>query len=181
MSRATHPRRPAARIAHRSAALVTAALLAVSLSACSQPVSLEPAAQATDPACADIIVSLPLNLPTDAENQGLRETDAQATAAWGTPASILLRCGIEPQGPTTLECINVNGIDWVVDDSKAPTYRYVTYGRVPTTEVILDSGVVSGTSTLVDLGPAISKIEQTDKCIGPDDTLTIPTDTPSAG
>jgi hypothetical protein len=181
MSRATHPRRPAARIANRFAALVTAALLAASLSACSQPVSLEPAAQATDPACADIIVSLPVNLPTDAENQGLRETDAQATAAWGTPASILLRCGIEPQGPTTLECINVNGIDWVVDDSKAPTYRYVTYGRVPTTEVILDSGVVSGTSTLVDLGPAISKIEQTDKCVGPDDTLNIPTDTPSAG
>ncbi|KQP54493.1 hypothetical protein ASF51_14335 [Agreia sp. Leaf283] len=155
--------------------------MVVGLSACTQTVSLEPAESAADPACADIIVSLPLVLPSDADNQDIRQTDAQATAAWGSPASILLRCGIAPQGPTTLPCLSVNGIDWVEDSSDAPKYRYVTYGRVPTTEVILDSEVVSGTSTLVDLGPAISKIPQTNKCLGAEDTLDIPTDAPSAG
>jgi hypothetical protein len=155
--------------------------MVVALSACAQTVSLEPAESAADPACADIIVSLPLVLPSDAENQDMRQTDAQATAAWGSPASILLRCGIPPQGPTTEPCISINGIDWVEDDSQAPSYRYVTYGRVPTTEVIIDSEAVSGTSTLVDLGPAISKIPQTNKCLGAGDTLDIPTDAPSAG
>ena len=157
------------------------AIVAVSLSACAQTVSLEPAESATDPGCADIIVSLPVNLPTDADNQGMRQTDAQATAAWGTPASILLRCGIAPQGPTTLPCTNINGIDWVEDDSDKPNYRFVTYGRVPTTEVIINYDVVSGVPTLVDLGPSISKIPQTNKCTGAGDTLTIPTDAPSAG
>lgn len=156
-------------------------LVVVALSACAQTVSLEPAESAADPACADIIVSLPLVLPSDAENQDLRQTDAQATAAWGSPASILLRCGIPPQGPTTQQCTNVNGVDWVVDDSDAPNYRFVTYGRTPTTEVIVDYDVVSGASTLVDLGPAISKIPQTNKCLGAEDALDIPTDTPSAG
>ena len=153
----------------------------VGLSACAQTVSLEPAESAADPACADIIVSLPLVLPSDAENQDIRQTDAQATAAWGSPASILLRCGIPPQGPTTLPCININGIDWVEDDSNKPNYRFVTYGRVPTTEVIVNYDVVSGTSTLVDLGPSVSKIPQTNKCLGAEDTLDLPTDAPSAG
>ena len=169
------------RFATRTAAVLAAGLVVVGLSACTQTVSLEPAESAADPACADIIVSLPLVLPSDAENQDIRQTDAQATAAWGSPASILLRCGIAPQGPTTLPCLNVNGIDWVEDDSKAPNYRFVTYGRVPTTEVIIDYDVVSGTSTLVDLGPAISKIPQTNKCLGAEDTLDLPTDAPSAG
>jgi hypothetical protein len=170
----------ARRLAARTAAVLASALVVVGLSACAQTVSLEPAESAADPACADIIVSLPLVLPSDAENQDLRQTDAQATAAWGSPASILLRCGIPPQGPTTDPCISINGIDWVEDDSQAPSYRYVTYGRVPTTEVIIDSEAVSGTSTLVDLGPAISKIPQTNKCLGAEDTLDIPTDAPSA-
>jgi hypothetical protein len=171
----------ARRSATRAAAVLAAGLVVVGLGACAQTVSLEPAESAADPACADVIVSLPLVLPSDADNQDMRQTDAQATAAWGSPASILLRCGIPPQGPTTLPCVNINGVDWVEDVSDAPNYRFVTYGRVPTTEVIIDYDVVSGTSTLVDLGPAISKIPQTNKCLGAEDALDIPTDTPSAG
>jgi hypothetical protein len=171
----------ARRLATRTAAVLATGLVVAGLSACAQTVSLEPAESAADPACADVIVSLPLVLPSDAENQGIRQTDAQATAAWGSPASVLLRCGIPPQQPTTERCVNVNGIDWVVDESDAPNYRYVTYGRVPTTEVVIDYDVVSGTSTLVDLGPAISKIPQTARCVGPEDALEVPTDAPSAG
>ncbi len=148
------------------------------LTACSPAVSLEPAPSATDPGCAEIMVRLPQMLPLDAAGQGLRETNAQATAAWGDPSSVLLRCGITPTGPTTLPCININGVDWIEDDSKAPNYRYLTYGRTPATEVILDSNVVSGTSTLVDLTTAISIIPQTSKCIGLGDGVPIPTSAP---
>jgi hypothetical protein len=125
------------------------------------------------------MVRLPLVLPMDASGQDIRETNAQATAAWGDPASVLLRCGITPIGPTTLPCLSINGIDWVEDDSNAPNYRFVTYGRIPATEVIIDSNVVSGTSTLVDLTSAISRIPQTNKCLGLGDGVPIPTAVPA--
>ena len=172
------PRRTTPRALLLPTALVAAGL-AVLLTACAPVVSLEPAPGATDPGCAEIMVRLPETLPLDATGQLKRETNAQATVAWGDPASVLLRCGTTPQGPTTLPCLNINGIDWVEDDSNAPNYRFVTFGRVPATEVILDSNVVSGTSTLVDLTSAISIIPQTNKCLGLGDGVPIPTSVPA--
>jgi hypothetical protein len=107
-----------------------------------------------------VIVRLP-DLVADLKK---RETNAQATGAWGTPASILLTCGVEVPGPTTLPCVSVNDVDWIEDDSQAPLYRYTTYGRTPAVEVVIDSGAVSGTTTLVDLGPAVSVLPQNAKC-----------------
>jgi len=62
------------------------------------------------------------------------EPDSPSVAAWGDPA-ISARCGLDPLGPTTDECVTVDGIDWVVrrlsDGSAA-----VTYGRDPAIEVL---------------------------------------------
>ncbi|QJU54078.1 DUF3515 domain-containing protein [Herbiconiux sp. KACC 21604] len=172
------PRLPR-RSALRATALATAGLAAAALlSGCSTAVALEPAPDATDPACADVIVRLP-DTAADAER---RETDAQATGAWGSPASVLLRCGVEPYGPTTLPCDNVNGVDWIRDDSEAPTYVFTTYGRTPAVQVVVDSNAVSGTSALVDLEAAVAAIPQTDACLNADDVLgteTTPTPTPT--
>ena len=58
-----------------------------------------------------------------------------AAAAWGDPA-IIARCGFAALSPTTLDCIQVNGIDWVVeplDDGVA----FTTYGRDPALEVLV--------------------------------------------
>jgi hypothetical protein len=147
--------------------------LAGLLSGCAGTVGLQPAADATNPACADVIVRLP-DTVADVER---RETDAQATGAWGDPAAVLLRCGVEPYGPTTLPCDNVNGVDWIRDDSEAPTYTFTTYGREPAVQVVVDSNAVSGTSALVDLQVAVSSIPPTDACLDADDVLGVPTPT----
>jgi hypothetical protein len=118
----------------RATALLTLApLLLGLLVACSPTVPLEPAADATNPKCAEIIVRLPASVV----GQPLRQTNAQATGAWGNPASVLLRCGVAQPGPSST-CSTVNGIDWVVDVSGDPRYVYTTYGRSPATQVVID-------------------------------------------
>ena len=39
-------------------------------------------------------------LPETVDGLERRETNAQATGAWGNPASVLLRCGVPTPGPT---------------------------------------------------------------------------------
>ena len=79
------------------------------LSGCAPTVHLEPAANANDPLCAEVTVRLPDSIG----DQARVWTDAQATAAWGTPSSVLLTCGLEPPAPTTLQCVSLGGVDWV--------------------------------------------------------------------
>src|ERR1700712_1728163 len=88
---------------------LVAAFLSVTVSGCASTVALDPATAATDPGCAEVMV----RLPTSVASQDQRQTNAQATSAWGTPASVLLRCGVSPYGPTTLPCINISGVDWI--------------------------------------------------------------------
>ena len=88
---------------------------------------MHPAENANDPACADVIV----RLPDEIGELKRRNTNAQSTGAWGDPAGVLLYCGIEPSGPTTDQCVSVNGIDWIMDDSEAPLFRFEAYGREP--------------------------------------------------
>lgn len=143
--------------------LVVLGAIAVTVAGCTAAVPMEAAPEANDPACAQVTV----RLPEAVDGQAKRETNAQATGAWGEPASILLRCGIEPSGPTALPCLNVNGVDWIRDDSQAPLYRFEAYGREPGVEVIVDADAqppVSGTNALVDLGDAVSVLPQTRQC-----------------
>jgi hypothetical protein len=62
------------------------------------------------------------------------DPESGSVAAWGDPA-IIARCGLEPLGPTTDDCVTVDGVDWVVrrlsDGSMA-----TTYGRDPAVEVL---------------------------------------------
>lgn len=129
---------------------------------------MQPAEDANNPACAEVIVRL--STVADLEK---RETNAQATAAWGTPAAVLLTCGVTPPGPTTLPCVSVNGIDWIEDDADAPLYRYTTYGRNPAVQVAIDSEAVSGTTALVDLASPVSKIPASGACTDLSDSLTV--------
>lgn len=141
--------------------------LTTGLTGCAGQVPMQTAKDANNPACANIIV----RLPSTVADLARRETNAQSTGAWGSPAAVLLTCGVTVPGPSTMPCVSINGVDWLEDDSKAPMYRYTTYGRNPATQVVIDSGKVSGTTTLVDLGPAISSNPATSKCVGLADTL----------
>lgn len=153
-------------------AVPAAALVALVLSGCAPTVSLEAAPNANDPGCAEVIT----RLPDTASDQPRRTTDAQATAAYGDPATVLLHCGVPPVGPTTDECVNLSGVDWIrhpSPDDKGP-FRFTTYGRVPAIEVVVDSTIengVSGTTALLDLNSAVSVIPAERACLGVEDFL----------
>jgi hypothetical protein len=142
--------------------LMAAIALALALSSCSPTVSLEPAKDANNPACADVIV----RLPDVVDGQERRSTNAQSTAAWGNPATIILRCGIEPVEVSTLPCVTASGVDWLVDESAKPSYRFISYARTPALEVIVDSEKAVGVNTLDGLSSAIMSIEPTKTCLG---------------
>lgn len=146
----------------RLAALSAAAIaLTLSLSACSPTVSLEPAADANNPGCAEVIV----RLPDAVDGQERRSTNAQSTAAWGNPATVILRCGIEPVEISTLPCVTASGVDWIVDDSAKPSFRFISFGRTPALEVIVDSENAVGVNALDSLAEAVKSIEPTKKCV----------------
>lgn len=153
----------------RPAAIGALLLIAVSLTACSAAVPMKPAEFATDPACANVIVEL-RDIPTIDDN-AKRETDAQSTAAWGSPATILLTCGVEVPGPSTQRCITIDGVDWLVDDSDKTKGVFTTFGRDPAVQVVVDH-VTSDSNALNALSDAVSVNQATRSCTAPEDYST---------
>jgi hypothetical protein len=142
--------------------LIAAIALSLALSACSPTVSLEPAEDANNPGCADVIV----RLPDVVDGQERRTTNSQSTAAWGNPATIILRCGIEPVEVSALPCVTASGVDWLVDESAKPSYRFISYARTPALEVIVDSEKAVGVNALDGLSYAVMSIEPSKTCLG---------------
>ncbi|MCS3428120.1 DUF3515 domain-containing protein [Leucobacter aridicollis] len=153
----------------RTASLVLAAgAVTTVLTGCSGDVPMIPADDANNPACADVIV----RLPSTVDGLDRRYTNAQSTGAWGDPASVLLYCGIEPSGPTTDSCVSVNGVDWIIDDSRAPMFRFEAYGRSPGLEVVVNfDDDVSGTNVITELSASVKKLPQERKCTTIADTI----------
>ncbi len=137
------------------------------LTGCSGDVPMDAAPDANNPACADVIV----RLPDTVANLERRTTNAQATGAWGEPVGVELYCGVEPSGPTTDDCVSVSGVDWIIDRSGAPLYRFEAYGRTPGLVVIVNSELASGTETVVDLGAVAKLLPQTRQCTSLVDTM----------
>ena len=142
---------------------LVASLALLTLSGCAGTVNLEPAADSNNPGCAEVMVRLPSQLG------GLQEryTNAQATAAWGDPAAVLLRCGLEPVEVSILPCVTAAGIDWLVDDSLAPSYRFISYARFPAVEVVVDSDNASGITSLEGIAGAVAQLPATKSCLAP--------------
>lgn len=156
-------------LARWTGAALAVCVAAGALAGCTPTVALEPAADAVNPACAAVIVAL-RNYDTLADLPA-RETNAQATAAWGSPAGIILRCGVPVPAPTaTLPCFTVDGIDWLRDDSNDPNFVFTTYGRDPAVEVIIDDSAASALDALTELARPVSAIPATGECISPTDT-----------
>lgn len=132
----------------------------VLLSGCAATVNLEAAPDSNDPLCAEVMVRLPDLL---GEHQQ-RLTNSQATAAWGDPTAVILRCGLEPVTVSTLPCVTAGGVDWLVDDAQAPNFRFISYARDPGVEVIVDSLVASGVTSLEQLSRAVEQIPASTIC-----------------
>lgn len=137
------------------------------LSGCTGTVVLTPAEMANEVACAEVMV----RLPDTVAGQQRRSTNAQSTAAWGNPAAVILRCGIPDGGPSPLPCFTVDNIDWLRNEANDPSFTFLTYGRDPGVEVLIDSTAVSGTLALSDLSAAVGTLEPLRGCVDATDVL----------
>lgn len=138
------------------------AMSTLALTGCTATVALEPAPDANNPACADVVVRLPDTI----DNLAKRGTNSQSTAAWGEPTSVIFRCGLPEVSLSKLTCVTASDIDWLVDDTNRPSYRFVSFARKPAIEVIVDSTKVSGVTALDELSSAISYIPASKRCLG---------------
>lgn len=146
---------------------------------CGGPVAdVEPAPEATDPICAEAMVAL----PDQVAGFDRRETDSQATAVWGSPSAVVLRCGVPTPGPTTEHCVTANGIDWVTRDDQTH-WTLTTYGRSPAVEVVFDDTRASSSSVMVELASAVGRIPASGGCTttGPTVQPEIPLDSSQEG
>jgi uncharacterized protein YceK len=130
------------------------------LSGCTAAVNLDAAEDSNNPACAEVMVRLPAILGEHEQ----RFTNSQATSAWGDPAAILLRCGLPAVTVSELPCVTAADFDWLVDDSQAPSYRFISYATSPAVEVIVDSQTASGVTSLEALESSVSLLNQTKRC-----------------
>ena len=144
--------------------------MVLTIAGCGSTAGVEPGPTASAPVCAEVLRALPDQL-SGAER---RSTNSQATAAWGDPA-ITVRCGVTPPGPTTDRCISVTGadetsVDWVMTplgEAAEGTWQFTTYGRIPAIEVTVPVEYAGddATTTLVDLGGAVSLTDQQRSCV----------------
>ena len=130
------------------------------LSGCASAVPMEAAPDAVNTLCAEVIVRLPETVG-DAER---RETNAQGTGAWGTPAQALLQCGVEADDAALLECRTFNEVDWLIDSSDEDLVTATTYGRDPAVRVAIDRDIVGPGVMLDDLAYAVSVIPASKTC-----------------
>lgn len=152
------------------AVFAMAAAAALALGGCAPAVDVAPAADAADPGCAPMMVALP-----DAIGEHrLRKTNSQATAAWGDPSRVILRCGVNVPGPTTDRCVSVNDVDWVIKEGN-PVWTLTTFGREPATEILMDPDKISSATVLADLSAAAAKIKASRNCVGQEDLQDLPT------
>lgn len=149
---------------------LTATLGAVLLLAgCAPIVALQPADDANNPDCAAVIV----RLPETVGGLALRQTDAQSTAAWGEPDSVLLFCGVDVPAASELPCID-KGIFWLRDDSEDTVWKFTTFGRDPAITVIVDRDIASGPGVVLeDLENAVSFTPENGlQCTDTEETVT---------
>lgn len=135
------PSDPAARLWARARTRPTAPLalslgLVLAVTGCASAVVVDPAPYAADPQCASVM----LGIPDEVGGLSLRATSSQATAAYGDDAMIVVRCGVEPPGPSEDRCVAIETPsatqDWLVTEDDV-SWTAVSFGRSPATEVVI--------------------------------------------
>jgi hypothetical protein len=155
-------------------AALSVALLAV-LVGCSPTVSMAPAADdANDPGCAEVTSRLYYGSePVAIGDYALRSTDAQGTAAWGTPTTVLLYCGVPVVEVSELPCIEYNGVFWLREELDAG-YAFTTYGREPAVRLVVGSDFNQSPGVAIDeLTDIIALLPENGRvCLETDETVT---------
>ena len=132
-----------------------AALLLGTLSACSSLDVADPV-EAESAGC----LSVAAHWPKTVGGRSLRPTSSSSAAvrAWGDPA-IIARCGVPLIGPTTDQCLDVSGIDWVAHQL-TDGVRFTTYGRTPAIEILVPGAYAPEPLLLPAFGKAAAAIPQ---------------------
>jgi hypothetical protein len=131
----------------RALAAAVGIAAAALLAGCAPTVTLHPAPpHANDRHCAVVLVHLPDTL--DSQNGVLvhRETDAQSTAAWGDPTSVILSCGVRVPGPSALPCVqDTGGVYWLRQkNAKTKIWTFTTFGRDPAAQLTISTRLSPG-------------------------------------
>lgn len=132
-------------------------------------VNVEAAANATDPACASVVLNLPEEMGSIDGMIEKRRTSSQGTGAWGSPSAVVLRCGVAEPGPTDATCSEIGGVDWINVGDEGDTMAYVSYGRSPAVEVTIDASRVTPIEALGRIAPALGNTEAYGGCVGLDE------------
>jgi hypothetical protein len=140
--------------ADRRGAAVGVALLA--LSGCAGAVEARAPAGSEAAEC----VAAAAAWPQTVAHRERRETsaDSAAVAAWGDPP-VVARCGLTPPSPTTDDCLQVSGVDWVVH-RLSDGVRFTTYGREPAIEVLVPSELAPESLVLPAFGAAAQALRR---------------------
>ena len=133
-SRLAHMGRLAVRTARAWALGGALASATVALAACAPVIPVEAAPYAADPDCARVMLAAPESLG----GLALLATTSQATAAYGEEYPIIVRCGVEPSGPTADPCLVVTSgttsLGWLVTETD-DAWQAVSFGHSPAVEV----------------------------------------------
>ncbi len=109
---------------------LTGALLSAG---CASAVKVTPFEGADSGVCREVAAAWPATVAGQEPRDVAVESDT--VAAWGDPA-IIARCGAPLLGPTTQDCLDAEGIDWIVEPLDDGV-RFTTYGRDPAIEVLV--------------------------------------------
>ncbi|GAA1347828.1 DUF3515 family protein [Falsarthrobacter nasiphocae] len=146
---------------------VTLALLAaLPLTGCASAVVTTAAPAANNPLCASAM----LKTPETISGRDRRDTTSQGNTAYGDPADIVVRCGVDAPGPTSQKCLAVDGVDWLVVEEQHPgqspshTWRATTYGTEPTLEVVFNADTMPSSDVLPTLSAAAGALEKKRSC-----------------
>lgn len=152
--------RPPRRARGRRAALAALGVAGLTLTGCGSIADVEAAPHAADPDCAPVMIALPDSIG-EAEQ---RETNAQATAVFGEPSRAVVRCGVEPPGPSSEHCVTADGVDWLAVEEDGATWRLISYGREPAIEVLVDTEEISSSSVMLAMARPTKRIEADERC-----------------
>jgi Protein of unknown function (DUF3515) len=140
---------------HLTAGAYALAALTLTLAACSS--GPQPAPDAGDPACTRALAEA----PSTVLGKPRTPLDVRGALAWGDP-QIVLRCGLPALGPTTSQCLEVNGVDWVVADPDADPVVFTLFGRNPAVDLSVPAsyGRSSASAALVDVAAVAQTLPQ---------------------
>ncbi len=120
------------------------------LGGCSSAVEVAAPPQAGSAACAAAADRWPATVSGEGRVETTADTDA--VAAWGDPP-VIARCGLSALGPTTEQCLDVDGVDWVVRPASDGAV-FTTFGRDPAIEVLVPQAYAPEPLLLPAFGPA---------------------------